>query len=253
MAKEFKIVLLARDGELSNSTLKYLAGHYTIAFALIERRTAKKEMKTYINTQGYGRFLFLLLKIALKKTGLISSSGVSPETLCNRNNIKYEIVNSHNSKRSLEILHLIKPDIIVICAARIISKKVIETTKTGILNGHPGWLPDYRGWDALRWSVYYKKNIGVTVHFIDDGVDTGPIICRERIDHTGYRSFPKLYQFALERRLFLYKTAIENIIKNDHQTIIQKPGEGKRYYRMGIFKMCLVNFILFFNYKKSRT
>ena len=43
---------------------------------------------------------------------------------------------------------------------------------------HPSLLPFYRGQNPIQWSVKNLAPIGATVHFIDEGVDTGPLVCR---------------------------------------------------------------------------
>ncbi len=45
-----------------------------------------------------------------------------------------------------------------------------------IINCHPGIIPALRGLDAFKWSIYEMKPLGVTLHFIDEEVDSGEII-----------------------------------------------------------------------------
>jgi folate-dependent phosphoribosylglycinamide formyltransferase PurN len=52
-----------------------------------------------------------------------------------------------------------------------------------ILNVHHGWLPAIRGCHSIAWGLLENRAdwFGVTVHLIDEGIDTGPILARERI------------------------------------------------------------------------
>ena len=68
----------------------------------------------------------------------------------------------------------------LICLAgfmRILSPEFIKKYKNCILNIHPAILPAFPGLDAQKQAINHGvKYSGCTVHFVDDGVDTGPII-----------------------------------------------------------------------------
>ena len=67
----------------------------------------------------------------------------------------------------------------IVCAGymRIIGKNLLEAIPNKIVNIHPSLLPKYRGKDALGQALQAKdKILGITVHFVDDGLDTGKII-----------------------------------------------------------------------------
>ena len=71
----------------------------------------------------------------------------------------------------------------LVCLAgfmRIISPSFIKQYKNKILNIHPALLPAFPGLDAQKQAVEFgAKFSGCTVHFVDEGVDTGPIILQE--------------------------------------------------------------------------
>ncbi len=68
----------------------------------------------------------------------------------------------------------------LICLAgfmRIISPQFIRKYKNRIMNIHPALLPSFPGLHAQKQAVKYgAKYSGCTVHFVDEGVDTGPVI-----------------------------------------------------------------------------
>ena len=96
----------------------------------------------------------------------------------NRNSIEYVI--------SYNYVHIIKRDVIALLPHRII-------------NLHISLLPYNRGSDPNIWSFIENTPAGVTIHEIDDGIDTGGILLQERIDfdpskETLRSSYEKLHQ-----------------------------------------------------------
>ena len=79
----------------------------------------------------------------------------------------------------------ITPKNSLICLAgfmRILSPKFIKKYKNCILNIHPAILPAFPGLDAQKQAIDYGvKYSGCTVHFVDDGIDTGPILVQSMI------------------------------------------------------------------------
>ena len=73
----------------------------------------------------------------------------------------------------------------IICLAgymRILSANFVKEYKLRILNIHPSLLPSFKGLHAQKQAVDYGVKVsGCTVHFIDDDVDTGPIILQESV------------------------------------------------------------------------
>lgn len=68
-----------------------------------------------------------------------------------------------------------------------ISKQVFELPEKGFYNFHPGPLPAYRGADPVfRQIANQEKHAGVTVHLLDEGMDTGPVVIGEltKIDNS---------------------------------------------------------------------
>ena len=106
-----------------------------------------------------------------------------------KHNIAYKIIESKNKKREdfdhqmLEVLTKKKIEIIVLAGfMRILSKPFITRYKNRIINIHPSLLPLYPGAHAHRDVIQSgAKESGCTVHFVDEGIDTGPIIMQKAI------------------------------------------------------------------------
>ncbi|MGG3467702.1 phosphoribosylglycinamide formyltransferase [Neobacillus pocheonensis] len=74
-------------------------------------------------------------------------------------------------------------DLIVLAGyMRLIGPTLLREFEGRIINIHPSLLPDFPGKDAIGQALAAKaKWSGVTIHFVDEGMDTGPIIVRERV------------------------------------------------------------------------
>lgn len=65
---------------------------------------------------------------------------------------------------------------------RRIGRNLLAAATGGIVNAHPGILPRYRGASSPEWAIYNDDPVGVTAHFMDEGLDSGPIIATVMLD-----------------------------------------------------------------------
>lgn len=107
-----------------------------------------------------------------------------------RNNIKTEIVlyKRFNSKKEyeeviLKHLSIYKIDLIVLAGyMRLLSSNFVQKYHHRIINIHPALLPAFPGLNAQRQALRYGVKVsGCTVHFVDEGLDSGPIILQKAV------------------------------------------------------------------------
>lgn len=108
----------------------------------------------------------------------------------------------------------------LVCLAgfmRIISPEFVKKYKNRIINIHPALLPSFPGLNAQKQAIEYgSKYSGCTVHFVDSGVDTGPIILQlvvkirkgdtektlsKRILATEHRAYPEAIRLFAEKKI----------------------------------------------------
>jgi folate-dependent phosphoribosylglycinamide formyltransferase PurN len=143
-----------------------------------------------------------------------------------------------NTPETLHILRELRPDVIAIGQTGILRPKLLEVPRLGTLNAHPGVLPNYRGIDSFQWAVINgePENVGVTVHWVDKGVDMGPIL---RVERFAPRNEPLLvYEDWLFRQSA--RMLAETVAALDPEQTVpgrtQRFGEGRQYYKMTIAK-----------------
>jgi hypothetical protein len=69
-----------------------------------------------------------------------------------------------------------RASVLVFTGGGLIRAPLLTAAPLGVLNCHPGLLPRYRGSDPIQWAEWYGDPTGLTVHVMDAGVDTGPIL-----------------------------------------------------------------------------
>src|ERR1044071_7252216 len=110
-----------------------------------------------------------------------------------------------HDERSVATLKQLNLDVGLHKAGVIYRDVTIDAFSLGILNHHIGILPAYRGRSVVEWSIIQGDPVGITVFFIDTGIDTGSrVLISEEVDISGCRSVSeaKQYLFDLDRVFF---------------------------------------------------
>ena len=134
---------------------------------------------------------------------------------------------------STDRVRALRCDVGLHAANVIYSERTIAAFRLGILNAHIGILPEYRGRSVAEWSVLQGDPTGVTVFFIDSGIDTGKrIVLREFIAPSGSRSVAELKKMLFESDARLYRRALEALIAPGFRFECNEVAKGQRYYVM---------------------
>jgi methionyl-tRNA formyltransferase len=84
----------------------------------------------------------------------------------------------------LEAINKVRPDLFVVVAfGQIIPGTVLGSARWGGINIHASLLPRYRGSAPIQWAIINnEKTTGITTMFMDEGLDTGPILLQQEVD-----------------------------------------------------------------------
>jgi len=117
------------------------------------------------------------------------------------------------SKNGISLLKKLEPDYIIgVHFPYIVPKEVLEIPKYGVLNLHPAYLPYNRGWHNPTWAIWEETPYGATLHFMDEGVDTGDIIHQERIEILPSDTADTLYKRVKKLELEVFKEAWPSLV-----------------------------------------
>lgn len=197
-----KIVMLCSLGESSCIVYNKLSEVFNVEKVIIEDSVSASSMiKRRIKKLGLfkvaGQLMFIVSVVpflkkssAKRKTEILKTynASVDDEKIIKSDPV---YVNSVNDKKCIETLKKINPDIVVVNGTRIISEEVLNCTDAKFINLHAGITPKYRGSHGAYWALYNNdaENAGVTVHFVDSGIDTGSIIYQSVIPVTSDDNF----------------------------------------------------------------
>ena len=137
-----------------------------------------------------------------------------------------------HDERSVAMLKSLKLDVGLHKTGVIYRDVTIDAFSLGILNHHIGILPAYRGRSVVEWSILQGDPVGITVFFIDTGIDTGSrVLISEEVDISSCRSVTeaKQYLFDLDRVFFPKALAL---LSDSKPTFGVNDGSGRRYFVM---------------------
>lgn len=149
-----------------------------------------------------------------------------------KHNIDYFKLKNVNSETSLKKILDYDCDVLVSMSFnQIFRKDIINLTPIGIINCHAGKLPFYRGRNILNWVLINdEKEFGITVHFVDEGIDTGDIILQKTFPITDLDSYKTLLNTSYSACANILYESLVRIAENNFERIIQKTIHPVGFY-----------------------
>lgn len=128
---------------------------------------------------------------------IIEASGVDAAKIFDGGTLRDEAV--------LKEISSLKPDIGVSAFfGYILKKEFLDILPQGCINIHPSYLPFNKGSYPNVWSIIDGTPAGVTMHYIDEGIDTGKIISQSRVDVLDTDTGGSLHRKLEERSIELF-------------------------------------------------
>lgn len=148
-----------------------------------------------------------------------------------------EHVENINSSEAIALIAAKKPDVVIVNGTRILKKELLDSIKATFINTHQGITPMYRGAHGGYWALYNDDpaNCGVTIHLVDEGVDTGHIIAQALISPGAadtYISYPYL---QIAAALPLLVMAVRSVAAGTLMTTIRN-GPSGLWHHPGVFQ-----------------
>lgn len=139
------------------------------------------------------------------------------------------------TKDQLRVVRDVEPDYVVSCGYRhIVPEEILDVPSEGCLNLHPAYLPYNRGANPNVWSIVDGTPAGVTLHYMDAGLDTGDVVARRRVETDFADTGKSLYERLEDAQVALFKETWPGIESGD-ETVTEQPEDGT-YHRTDDFE-----------------
>lgn len=241
-----EIVLLLGDGRSSRFLYNYLKQHFEIKAAFMETPVSRKQLiKRRAKKLGWwtvlGQLTFqVLMPPFLKRSAAAQEQKLLRKYQLNDSEIdaqKLIAVSSVNDAATIEKLQALNPSVVVVNGTRIISKRVLEAVAAPFINTHAGITPMYRGVHGGYWALASGdlENCGVTIHFVDKGIDTGGIISQHLIEPEPLDNFTTYPLHQLGVALPFLKEAIQKILAGNMVTRPMAASSSQLWYHPTIW------------------
>jgi methionyl-tRNA formyltransferase len=160
--------------------------------------------------------------------------------LCDQDNIFMHSILT--TKDQLRIIKNVEPDYIVSCGYQhIVPESILTIPTKGCLNLHPAYLPYNRGANPNVWSIIEGTPAGVTLHYMDPGIDTGDIVARRKVETAFSDSGKDLHKRLEDAQLELFQDVWSDILSDNISVFEQDENQGTYHQTSEFETLCELN------------
>ena len=200
-----KVALLTCEGDAGVLAARYLAGHLPGLAVIVESPASRAQLlRRRIKRLGpvrvAGQLAFMAFQRIQQKASngriaeIVRAAGLDATRAQENDTIR---VPSVNSRQCIGHLQRLRPRAVLVVGTRIITREVLRSIDAPFINYHAGITPKYRGVHGGYWAKSEGDlgNFGVTVHLVDEGIDTGDVLYQARLvpdAEDNYSTYPYL-------------------------------------------------------------
>lgn len=159
------------------------------------------------------------------------------EWLCDQDDVfVHSLLTTADQLGNIEDIH---PDYLVSCGYRhIVPEAILDVPKEGCLNLHPSLLPYNRGANPNVWSIVEGSPAGVTLHYMDPGVDTGDIIAQREVDKKFSDTGKTLQRRLEDAQVALFKQSWPKVLSGAIDVKEQQADSGTHHRTDDFEELC---------------
>jgi len=158
---------------------------------------------------------------------------VDVPTYCRSRAIAFLETGPLDSADAVARIKALGPDLGIHAGAGLLRRPLIDAFPLGVLNAHMGLLPAYRGMNVAEWAALDGAPVGCTVHLIDTGIDTGPILATRDVDISGCGSIAALRDAVDRAQLALLGDVVDAIVGGRMpEPLAAAEPPGPQYFHM---------------------
>lgn len=195
-----KIVLLTNNSLAAKALAAQIhKSQLSLQTIVIEEKVVAQANKNRNSVRQLLQKVISALEIILNPTGIRSLKRLEAKLQFRANALLYQFIQdqditdwpqnvpiikstSINNKIVVQHLEGKQPDLITVFGTSILKQPILTIPTIGCLNAHTSLLPEYRGTRPEFWQCYHTdfSHAGITIHFIDQGVDSGDVVFQKK-------------------------------------------------------------------------
>lgn len=193
------IVVLVGEGDIPIMMVNALASTFGPIIVVREKKQptgsmVKRRLRMLGPVQAAGQVAFGVILKLLHKRAAARKSAIAVEGGLDTSvpaSVTLHDVQTVNSDSCRAIIQTANPRVVVLIGTRMVRKPTLECTDAPFINYHAGLNPTYRGMNGAYWALASDDpaGAGVTVHLVDEGVDTGKELYWRRFKPTKADNF----------------------------------------------------------------
>ena len=238
-----RVVLLASDGDSTRIVFHALQPQAVVlenhlsSLALLRRRRRRYGLRKVLGQLAFRTTVVPLLSATSKGRvrEILAQDSLSiapiPESVVTH-------VHSVNDDETITRLRELQPSVVVVNGTRIISPRLLSSVAVPFINTHVGITPLYRGVHGGYWALATGDNAhcGVTVHLVDQGIDTGSILFQASIAPTASDNFVTYPYLQIAAAIPLLKQAIQDALVGSSDRQPAPPGHSRLWTHPTLFE-----------------
>ena len=119
-------------------------------------------------------------------------------------------------REGLQKIKDLRPELVVSSGfEHIVPKEIIQIPEKGIINLHPSYLPHNRGAHPYIWPLIEDTPAGVSVHFMNEGIDEGPVVARKKVEKRPDDDAESLRDRLMKKQVEIFKDNWDRIMREE--------------------------------------
>ncbi len=241
-----RILVLSSDTPGNKWLVNQCFSRHEIVAMVIEQRPLatsaedkKARRQTMIRRYGWARTLNKLLFNKVRSRFLSASDarttresffpGGAPVAYSRQ--VPTLVAASINDQAVVDFIRAQAPDVLSVCGTSVLKPHVFTLAPKGAINIHTGITPEYRSADPIFWALYRGEpdKVGVTIHYIDQGIDTGSIIQQEAVPVYADDTLASISVRCIRRGAELYSRALSDIERGTVRTMVRAGVQSRAF------------------------
>ena len=127
-----------------------------------------------------------------------------------------DVLEAVEEREGLQKIKDLRPELVVSSGfEHIVPKEIIQIPEKGIINLHPSYLPHNRGAHPYIWPLIEDTPAGVSVHFMNEGIDEGPVVARKKVEKRPDDDAESLRDRLMKKQVELFKDNWDKILREE--------------------------------------